>query len=115
MPAQMDLPATWTGVPFCETEPLVIIFVALTLLAAINPGSGEFLHAEHAESLFDLSAPSLATLSSHLPDAAHVMQQFCNICTDIHCYRHVQGGLWRISEVLGTQNLFDLEPCTAVD
>ncbi|GAB4821395.1 hypothetical protein N2152v2_008441 [Parachlorella kessleri] len=32
-----------TGVPACEAEPLVIIFVSLMLLAAINPGSGRFV------------------------------------------------------------------------
>lgn len=41
--AQFDLE---TGLPLYETEPLLLAFIAFTLFAAINPGSGKFVEEE---------------------------------------------------------------------
>ncbi len=38
--AQFDVE---TGLPLSETEPLLLAFIAFTLFAAINPGSGRFV------------------------------------------------------------------------
>ncbi|KAL4457873.1 hypothetical protein ABPG75_012738 [Micractinium tetrahymenae] len=35
-----------TGLPLYETEPLLLAFIAFTLFAAINPGSGKFVDEE---------------------------------------------------------------------